>query len=63
MIEAVQDGTLGTLDAGVVYSCHVAGHSIAELAPLTGRTARSLWRRRRRAEELLIGRERSHGCA
>jgi hypothetical protein len=59
VIEAVDDGTLGTLDAGLVYSCHVAGYSVAELAPATARTARSLWRRRRRAEELLVARERA----
>jgi len=59
VIEAVNAGTLGTLDAGLVYSCHVAGYGVAELAPATGRTARSLWRRRRRAEELLVARERA----
>jgi hypothetical protein len=58
VIAAVNAGTLGTLDAGLVYSCHVAGYGVAELAPATGRTARSLWRRRRRAEELLVARER-----
>lgn len=59
VIEAVDAGTLGILDAGLVYSCHVAGYGVAELAPATGRTARSLWRRRRRAEELLVARERA----
>ncbi|MGH9228007.1 MAG: hypothetical protein ACRD07_04605 [Acidimicrobiales bacterium] len=59
VIAAVNAGTLGTLDAGLVYSCHVAGYGVAELAPATGRTARSLWRRRRRAEELLVARERA----
>ena len=54
VIEAVYTGTLGTLDAGLVYSCHVGGYRVAELAPATGRTARTLWRRRRRAEELLL---------
>jgi hypothetical protein len=61
VIEAVNAGALGTLDAGLVYSCHVAGYGVAELAPATGRTARSLWRRRRRAEELLVARERADG--
>ena len=61
VIEAVHAGTLATLDAGLVYSCHVAGYGVAELAPATGRTARSLWRRRRRAEELLVARERADG--
>lgn len=59
VIDAVNAGTLGILDAGLVYSCHVAGYGVAELAPATGRTARSLWRRRRRAEELLVARERA----
>jgi hypothetical protein len=59
VIEAVNAGTLGALDAGLVYSCHVAGYGVAELAPTTGWTARSLWRRRRRAEELLMARERA----
>jgi hypothetical protein len=59
VIEAVTAGTLGTLEAGLVYSCHVAGYGVAELAPATGRTARSLWRRRRRAEELLVARGRA----
>ena len=59
VIDAVNAGTLGTLDAGLVYSCHVAGYRVAELALVAGRTARSLWRRRRRAEELLVARERA----
>ncbi len=59
VIEAVNAGALGTLDAGLVYSCHVGGYGVAELAPATGRTARSLWRRRRRAEQLLVARGRA----
>ena len=61
VIEAVNAGALSTLDAGLVYSCHVAGYGVAELAPGTGRTARSLWRRRRRAEGILVARERADG--
>ncbi len=50
---AVEQRVLDRFDAGLVYSCHVTGFRIEELARLTGRSERTLWRQRRNAERVL----------
>jgi len=55
LMAAIDLHVLDVFDAGLVYSCHVAGYRITELARLTARSERTLWRRRHRAEELLAG--------
>lgn len=56
LCDAVEDQTLTLLDAGLVYACRAVGYRIPELVAVTGRSERTLWRRRRRAEELLAER-------
>lgn len=50
---AVEQRVLDPFDAGLVYSCYVTGYRIEELAQMTGRSERTLWRRRRNAETVL----------
>lgn len=53
LIAAVEHRVIDRFDAGLVYSCHVMGFRIEELATRTGRSERTLWRRRRNAERSL----------
>jgi len=54
VMAAIDEHDLDVLDAGLLYSCHVVGYRITELARMTARSERTLWRRRQRAEEVLV---------
>lgn len=54
LIDAVRQGLLSDVDAGMVYGSRVEGRRLEELAPLAGFHARTAYRHRARAEEVLV---------
>ncbi len=53
LASAVEEGILDPIDGWLVFASRVRGVAVEALAYESGRNARSLWRRRVRAEELL----------
>ena len=60
LVDAVERGLLTPIDAGMVYGCRVWGQRVEDLAPLVGYPDRRGYRRRARAEQILV--EEAFGC-